>query len=142
MGAIFVSVVVRRPIADVFAFAADARNNPLWQSGAGLKEVRQAPEDAVGVGTRITDVWRCMGHTTESITEVTEYEPNTRYTRRLIGGPGPIARGTHVFEPVAGGTRWTFSAQVEAGGVVAIAVPLLARALKRGFAAGMAEAKA
>jgi uncharacterized protein YndB with AHSA1/START domain len=136
------SSVVERPVEEVFAFVTDARNNPLWQSGAGLEGIHQTPEDPVGVGTRITENWRFMGRTSESTSEVTEYEPNRKYTRRLIAGTSPIACGEYTFEPVAEGTRWTFAATIQSSGLFAIAEPLLANNLKHGMAANMAMAKA
>jgi uncharacterized protein YndB with AHSA1/START domain len=134
-------IVVERPVEEVFAFVTDARNNLRWQSAAGLQQTQQTPEDPVGVGTRIAEVWRFMGRSSESTSEVTEYEPNKKYTRRLIAGTSPIARGEYTFEPVAEGTRWTFEVTIQASGLFAIAEPLLASNLKHGMATNMAVAK-
>ena len=135
------SIIIQRPVEEVFAFVTDARNNPLWQSGRGLKETRQVPDGPVGVGTRITETWSFMGRTSEATSEVTSYEPNRRYTRSTIGNGGPIKRGDYTFAPVGEGTRWTAVAYIEAGGPFAIAEPLLASTLKKGFDESMAEAK-
>lgn len=77
-------IVIQRPVEAVFACLTDARNNSQWQASAGLKETRQMPETPVGVGTRIMEVWQFMGVKTESTSEVIEYEPNRKYTRRLL----------------------------------------------------------
>lgn len=135
------SIIVERPVEEVFAFTTDARHNPLWQSARGLKETRQEPDGPVGVGTRITETWSFMGRTMEDASEVTEYEPNRKYTRTSIGKGGPIKGGTYLFELVAEGTRWSAITQVQAGGIFAIAEPLLVSNLKKGFEANMAEAK-
>lgn len=135
------SIIVQCPVEEVFGFVTDATNNPLWQTGRGLRETRQSPDGPVGVGTRITEVWSFMGRTSESTSEVIEYEPNRKYTRAGISGSSPIKQGVYTFEPVAEGTHWTSSVQVEAGGLFAIAEPLLANTMKQGFEEGMAEAK-
>ncbi len=135
-------IVIQRPVEAVFACLTDARNNSQWQASAGLKETRQMPETPVGVGTRIMEVWQFMGVKTESTSEVIEYEPNRKYTRRLLSGSSPIKEGTMLFEPVAEGTHWTFTALVQAGGVFAIAEPFLASNLKKAMEASMAQAKA
>jgi uncharacterized protein YndB with AHSA1/START domain len=135
------SVVIQCPVEEVFAFVTDARNNPLWQSSGGLRETRQLPDGPVGVGTRITEVWHFMGRDSETTSEVTEYQPNQKYTRRTIEGSSPILSGDFLFEPVAEGTRWTAIVNVKAGGLFAIAEPLLASTLKRGFENSMNEAK-
>jgi uncharacterized protein YndB with AHSA1/START domain len=136
------TVIIHRPIVEVFAFVTEPRNSLRWQSTGGLKSIRQAPEGDIGVGTRITETRRFMGRLSESTSEVTEYEPNRKYTRHLIAGSSPIKRGAYVFEPLAEGTRWTFTLDVQADGILAIAELLLAAAVKRGMEANMAEAKA
>lgn len=142
MQTITMTVVVNRPVDEVFAFVTDARNNLLWQAGSGLKEIRQAPDGPVGVGTRITEVRTFMGRTVEDVSEVTEYEPSRKYTRSPIKDSGPVKGGDMLFEPVAEGTRWTSNVTVQAGGLFAIAEPLLASTIRKGFEQGMAEAKA
>lgn len=142
MQTITASIIIQRPVEEVFAFVTDARNNPLWQSKSGLKETRQAPDGPVGVGTRITEVWNFMGRTTEDTSEVTAYEPNQKYTRSPISNAGPVTGGEHLFEAVPEGTRWTSTVHVQAGGLFAIAEPLLASAMRKGFEQNMAEAKA
>jgi len=136
-----VSIIIERPIEDVFAFLTDARNNPLWQANAGLKATRQEPEEPVGVGTRITETWQFLGRKTEATREVTEYEPNHKCTHQHLRGASPIKEGTLLFEPVAEGTRCTFTALVQAGGIFALAEPFLANTLKKGMKTSLAEAK-
>jgi uncharacterized protein YndB with AHSA1/START domain len=136
------AVIIYRPIADVFAFVTDTHNSLRWQVAGGLKSSRQMPEDGLGVGTRITETWHFMGCMRDSSSEVTEYEPNRKYTRHLIAGQSPIKQVDYVFESVADDTHWSVTLDVQANGFFAIAEPLLAAAMKRGMEANIAEAKA
>lgn len=136
-----VSIIIERPIEDAFAFLTDARNNPLWQANAGLQATRQEPEEPVGVGTRITETWQFLGRKTEATREVTEYEMNHKCTARHLRGASPIKEGTLLFEPVAEGTRCTFTALLQAGGLFALAEPILASTLKKSMETSLAEAK-
>ncbi len=136
-----VSIIIERPIEEVFAFLTDARNNPLWQANAGLKATQQEPEEPVRVGTRITETWQWMGRKTEATREVTEYELNHKCAQRHLWGASPIKEGTLLFEPVAEGTRCTYTALVQAGGVLAFAEPFLASTLKKAMETSLAEAK-
>jgi uncharacterized protein YndB with AHSA1/START domain len=136
-----VSIIIERPVEEVFAFLTDARNNLLWQARAGLHATQQAPEDLVGVGTRITETWHWLGRQSEGTSEVTEYEPLTKYTRRHILGASPIQADAWCFEPVAAGTTCTFTAMIQAGGVWTLAEPWLARRLKKRLETGLAEVK-
>ncbi len=135
------SIVIQRPIEEVFAFVTDARNSPQWQASSGLQRIQQVPESPVGVGTRITEVWKFMGIESESISEVTEYEANRRFARRTLNNSGPIREGVMTFEPVSGGTQVTSVVQVQAGGLFAFAEPLLATNIKRGFETTLATLK-
>jgi uncharacterized protein YndB with AHSA1/START domain len=137
-----VSDVIRRPVEEVFAFITDARNAPQWQTKSGLQRIQQMPESPVGVGTRITEVWKFMGMESEATSEVTEYEPNKKYARVVIGSGSPIKQGTTTFESVPEGTRVTFDVTISAGGLFAIAEPLLAANMKKSFEMNIAEAKA
>ena len=139
MATITTSIIIQRPVAEVFAFVTDARNNPLWQASSGLRATRQEPDGLVGVGTRITETWHFMGRDSESTSEVTTYEPNHVYTRTTLGDGGPITRGVFTFASVAEGTRWTSTVEIEARGLFAIAEPLLASTMKKGFETNMAE---
>lgn len=130
------SIIVERPIDEVFAFVTDARNNPLWQAASGLKEIRQEPASPVGVGARITEVRDVMGQRTENSSEVTEYEPHSRYARSQIGSSGPITRGEYTFEEIPAGTRWIAVIHLQTD------ESPLATSLQRSVGAGMAAAKA
>jgi hypothetical protein len=99
------STVVQAPIADVFAIVPDMRNNVLWRANAVFQSTQRAPEDVVGVGKWIAEVWRFMGRNAESDSEVVNYEPNRTYTRRLIAGTSPLKERTVTFESDIGGTR-------------------------------------
>lgn len=127
------SIVIQCPIEEVFAFVTDARNNTQWQSTAGLQSIQQQPDEPVGVGTRITEVWTFMGIESSSTSEVTEYEPTKKYTRHTISGSSPIKQGSLTFESTADGTQVIANIHVHAGGLFAIAEPLLANNLKSGF---------
>ncbi|MGE5333304.1 MAG: SRPBCC family protein [Nitrososphaerota archaeon] len=142
MHTITTSIVVECPVEEVFAFATDARNNPLWQSTSGLRGARQMPESPVGVGTQITEIWHILGMTAQSTSEVTAYEPGRCYTRHLLSGSGPITQGTHAFDATATGTQWTYTVLVQTDGTWSTTEPVLAAHLKQTMEAGMAKAKA
>ena len=136
-----VSIIIGCPIEDVFAFLTDARNNALWQANASLKATQQEPEEPVGVGTRITETWQFLGRKTKVTREVTEYELNHKCTARHLWGASPIKEGMLLFEPVAEGTRCTFTALVQAGGVFALTEPILASTLKKAMETSLVKAK-
>ncbi len=127
------SVVIQRPVDEVFAFVTDMRNNLRWQAESGLQRVTVEPDGPVGVGTRITETWRFMGQETVSASEITAYEPGRSLTRRTLTDGAPIKEGVMTVEVDGDGARYSTSVQVQAGGLFAIAEPLLASMMKRSF---------
>src|SRR5258708_1105458 len=82
------SIIVSRPIEEVFAYVSDFRNAAQWQ--AGVVDVRQMPEGPVGKGTQIIFVRTFLGRKLEGTSEVVEYESPTKHTFQSTSGPLPF----------------------------------------------------
>lgn len=137
-----VSVVIRRPVDEVFAYLSDTRNNVQWQTNSGLQTIQQIPDGPMGVGTRITETRKFMGMTIKSTSEISEFEPNRKFTRVPVGNDSsPIKRGELSFAPESDGCRVTFNGQIEASGLLVVAEPVLVANMKRSFEEGLNEAK-
>ena len=70
-----VSVVIDRPVAEVFHFYAieHVRNHPRWDPDMQLEQVSDGP---IGVGTIINRLNSRSGTPVEGTMEVVEFEPN------------------------------------------------------------------
>ena len=132
------SVTIERPIEEVFAFAADPNNNPLWQSTT----LETPPVSEVDVGTTFNNVSKFLGHRIETTLEIVESDPPRRQCVRVVSGPIP-ASGCYVFEPAGGdgSTRFTYTLEAEVGGFFRLAEPLVGRAMRRQTEADMATLK-
>jgi uncharacterized membrane protein len=133
------SVVIKRPVEEVFGFLTDHRNDIRWQDG--LLEVRLTPDGPVGVGTRVTEVRKFMGRRIETTGEITEFTPNVKSARKTLEGPMDVS-GYVAFEPVREGTKVTQHMEMHTRGFMALADPLVAGSLRRGLAAALGDAKA
>lgn len=123
-------IVVNRPVSEVFAYVTDVSNLAEWQGG--VVEARQVSEGPVGVGTRFTEVRKFLGRRIESALEVTEHEPDRRFSLNVASGPVPF-EVRHTFEAIDGGTRIRVEGEGEPGGFFKMAEPLVARQAKRTF---------
>ncbi len=132
------SVVIDRPIEEVFAFATEAENEPLWQSTS--LETEQTSGGPVGVGTTFRNTHKFLGRRIDSTYEVTENEPPRRQCVRVTSGPIP-GSGCYLFEPAEGGTRFTQRFEAEIGGFFRLAEPLVGRAIRRQMDVDMATLK-
>lgn len=79
------TVLIDRPIDDVFAFVADAENMPRWVDSLG--ETRLESGDGTQVGDRYESSYTYGGSTYDMIFEVTAYESPARVGLRGRGGP-------------------------------------------------------
>jgi carbon monoxide dehydrogenase subunit G len=138
MSKIELSVVINRPVEEVFAFANDPNNDVQWQTG--VLESKQTSEGPRGVGTTDSNVIQFLGRRIESTVEITEYEPNKMVRSKATSGPIPFD-STSTFESVEGGTKVTTEAEMDFGGVFKLAEPIVMRSAKRQFEGSMATLK-
>jgi carbon monoxide dehydrogenase subunit G len=117
-------ILIKRPVEEVFDFAADERNEPRYNPHMGRAE--QITDGPLGVGTRFRAEIRSMGRTVPMITEITAYERPRRY-----GSSTHLSfmdtRGAVTFEPVPEGTRMRWSWEVEPRGALKLMTPIMAR---------------
>lgn len=132
------SAVISKPLDQVFSYATDTQKLPLW--AGPVAEAKQISEGPFGVGTESTRVTQLLGRRFESKYEVTEFEPNTRYSAKTTSGPVPIEE--HMwFEAVEGGTKVTIAGDLEASGFFKLAAPVLNRITKRQVESDIATLK-
>lgn len=122
------TVVINRPIEEVFAFLTNPDNSSLWQGM--VLEAKQTSEGPVGVGTTGQVVGQFLGRRMESTWEVTEFELNRKATLKTTSGPIPYMNSA-TLEPVEEGTKVTLVAEYEVGGFFKLAEPILARMAQR-----------
>lgn len=122
---------IERPVPEVFAYVTDPAKLPTWQTNT--VSVVQEGDGPLALGTRLREVHRGPGgKELESLVEVSEYEPDSRFGLRMIEGP-LLVHGLLGFEHVDGGTRLFFTVHGEPSGAMRFAQPLLRRGLKRQF---------
>jgi uncharacterized membrane protein len=138
MAKVEASVVINRPIEEVFAFAANIENNAQWQSG--VLEAQVTSEGPIGVGTTYRYVTQLLGRRIEADGEVTEYEPNRTYSFESTSGPFPIEGGL-TCEAAEDGTKVTLAVEADIGGFFKMAEPLVARTIKKQFEADVGKLK-
>ncbi len=138
MAKLEISIVINRPVEEVFAFLSNPENGPKWSSGGA--EVKKTLEGPIGVGATYRSVRTFLGQRIEGENEVTEYEPNRSYATKSKSGPFPI-QGRVTFERVEGGTRVSGTLVGEPSGFFKLAEPLLVSMFKRQFEADLANLK-
>ena len=122
------SVVIDRPIQEVFAFLADGENHIQWRSG--LVEWKMTSEGPVGVGSTSSEVLQFLGRRMETSYELTEFEQDRKLAFKTTSGPIPMD-GSYTLESAGSGTKLTFRIQGESGGFFRLAEHVLVRMVRR-----------
>ena len=133
------TVVIDRPIEEVFAFMAEVENLPRWAEKT--VEARQTSEGPVSAGTTCTVLNKAMGREMQHDFVVTEYEPYTRYAAKSTSGPFPMHM-RYSLEPSDGGTMVHTVSEADLGGVARIAAPVLTGMARKQIAADHRRLKA
>ena len=99
-------VAINRPIAQVFAFVANAEMAPRWQEE--MVEVQRMTAGLIGVGTLYRVVRGSLREQVAALLEIVEYEPHTAVAFERSEGPQRV-RERYVFASVGACTRVTYS---------------------------------
>jgi uncharacterized membrane protein len=99
------SVLINRPVKDVFAFIVDGTNNPKWRPGITLIERLTPLPD--GQGSKFKQVMQGPGGQIEADYEIVVCEPNAHLEFQVTAGPAR-PRGAYGFRAAGRSTEVTF----------------------------------
>jgi uncharacterized protein YndB with AHSA1/START domain len=122
------TVVINRPVQDVFEFVSDQTNEPNWHTD--VVEVRAAPDSPKGLGSTTVWVIKFMGRK-EYTVEVTGFEQNRRVELTTRAGLMKPTL-TYRLEPADGGTRFTRRVDLQPGGAFRIMEPMMRGMVQKG----------
>ncbi len=132
------SIIIQRPIEEVFVYVSDLRNGPQWQTG--LYEVRRLTNGSLGIGTQFASVRKFLGRKLEGVVELVAYEPHNKLAIKSTSGSVPFEQ-SFLFESAAGGTRVSTAIELHTSGLMGLAEPLIAGSLKREMALAFDDLK-
>lgn len=132
------TIVITRPVGEVFAFFTDPDNDPKWRPF--LKEIKAA--GPIAVGTRIHQlVPGPAGRGIPADIEVTGLDPGSRYSFEVVQGP-VRPKGEFRFRATSeGGTEVTLSLSAELGGLKKLLLSRLVQKSMNGELDGLDRAK-
>ena len=121
------SLVVNRPVEEVFSFVASFENRQQYEKG--LIESKQTSDGPFGLGSTGHDVRQAGGRKMESTARISAFEPNKTFTFESMSGPMEF-QGTWTFEPVESGTRLSMDFEGRMKGLMRLFEPLMAMQFK------------
>ena len=136
---IVTETVIRRPPAEVAAYAGDPVNAPEWY--ANIKSVDWRTPPPMALGSEIAFVAAFLGRQLSYTYEIADLEPGRRLVMRTTDGPFPMET-TYTWEPTDdGATRMTLRNRGRPTGFASEAGPMMAAAMRRANTADLARLK-
>jgi len=138
-----VSIIIERPIAAVFAFAANVENMDKWV--VGVTEPRRTSDGQFGVGSTFFSKYTYAGKTHDINYVVTAYDPPRRQAVKSTSGPFPFV-GTIELEAAGSGTKITNTIDAGSDSAATSAIfflcgPLLRRMMRKQLRKELEELK-
>ena len=125
------SIVIARPIEDVFSYISNYEHDSRWRSG--VIEMTQTPSSDAHLGTKTREVARFFGKKRVTLAEITHYKPDSRIAfAGLMDNSIPVS-GSRAIERIGDQTRFFYQAKVELSGFYLFIEPLMAAILRRRF---------
>lgn len=123
------TAVIRRPCAEVAAYAANPDHVPRWYVNIRSVEWRTAPP--AGVGSRIAFVAQFLGRRLAYTYEIVEWVPDRRLVMRTTEGPFPMETTYTWAATTDGATTMTLRNRGTPTGFSRLVRPLMAWAVRR-----------
>jgi uncharacterized protein YndB with AHSA1/START domain len=132
-------IEIRRPRAEVAAYASDPDNATRWYRN--IETVDWQTPRPLAIGSRIAFVARFLGRRLAYTYEVRELVPGERFSMSTAQGPFPM-QTTYTWQDAGeGATRMTLRNQGAPAGFSKLAAPMMAMAMRRANRKDLREIK-
>ena len=116
------SVIINRPLPEVFAFVTNLENETRWQPE--IKSVTM--DEPLREGDTFHETRVTFGRRYDWHFRITQLQPLHRITIETITGTMPYS-GSRIFEAVNGGTKVTEMGELKTSGFLRLFDPILAK---------------
>lgn len=99
------SIIIDRPVEEVFEFVSDASNDRLWETGVEAC----VPDGEAKLGQQRDVTMEALGRRYQGEAEVTEFEPDQRLTIEIKSGLPVKGESDFQFDSANGGTELNYS---------------------------------
>ncbi|MEO8639798.1 MAG: SRPBCC family protein [Chloroflexota bacterium] len=135
------SIVINRPIDEVWAYLTDFFNAPRM-SGSGIIGLRQTSPGPLGVGSTLQGRRVVLGFETRNDFKVTDWDPPHTFAATTAGRPFRSSATRITLEATADGTLLHMVSEFELQPAMKLLWPFMGRVIRRRLHASFARSKA
>ena len=117
------TVIIKKPVEEVFAYVQNNENATKWQGGVVSVAMEEGPDNVVG--SRYLEVRKFMGQEMKTSMEITTFTKNVKWGAKVVKGPVPY-EVTMTYESVPEGTKITTHVEGEPTGFFKLAEGMVA----------------
>jgi carbon monoxide dehydrogenase subunit G len=123
------SILIHRPIEDVFKYIADDFFENFRKWDAAVLKLEKTSPSPVGIDTTGWQVMKGDGWEAETDFRVTDYDPNRKFS--ITGTGKPYFKNSYTFEPIDDGTKIFYASEFSLDGIAKLFEPLMKGAIKK-----------
>ncbi len=124
------SVIISKPVEEVFAFASDMDNSTkIMENVVAIEKLTEGP---LQVGSKFKETREIRGRQASSIIEFTEYVPSERYVVKSEANGLKVVYHYDFKPTVEGGTKVKFQGDIYTSGIIMkLTKPIIRKILKK-----------
>ena len=122
------SVIIKKPVKEVFAYTHKIDDLPKWANMS--VQMLKGPENAVG--SRFLSSHKFLGKEMKMTMEITAFKENEKWAAKTVDGPVQ-SQMTMTFEEVPEGTKFTMINEGETKGFFKLAEGVVASSMEKSF---------
>ena len=121
------NIEIKCPVDSVFAYTTDVKSWPIWQSI--IVEAEQTSQETMHIGATFKGVVRMMGLSMKWTAEITEYEPNIKWTKNITCRGMRIAENV-TYRTLGEGVSFTIQYNLKVGGFMKLCSPMIVSTMR------------
>jgi len=121
------SVIINKPVGDVFAFTQSMENYTKWQGDVDSVKMEKGPDN--NVGSTYTEVRKVLGKELKTTLEITAYKEKKKWAAKVVKGPVPY-EVTMSYESIPQGTKIITTVEGEPKGFFKLAEGMVAKSIE------------
>jgi len=122
------SVIIKKPVVEVFAYVQNNENYTKWQNGVISMHIDEGPDNVVG--SRYTETRKLIGQEMKTTLEITAFIENVKWAAKVVKGPVPY-EVSMTYTAVPEGTKITTVVEGEPKGFFKLAEGLVVSSLEK-----------